>query len=104
MADYCGNFLGALASLCFAVTGADTSGAEVQMKALAAPQGRVILTIDGNIGAANAQARADFDLAMLEAMPGARITTPRPGPTACAGSPACRSRRCWRRPARTATS
>lgn len=78
MADYCGNFLGALASLCFAVTGATSSDAEVQTKALDAPQGRVVLTIDGNIAARNAQARADFDLAMLEALPARQIATSTP--------------------------
>jgi hypothetical protein len=78
MADYCSNFLGALASLCVAIAGAATADAGLGVKPLAEPVGRVILTVDGSIGAANAQARADFDLAMLEALPAREITTATP--------------------------
>jgi hypothetical protein len=78
MADYCSNFLGALASLCLAITGAETAEAGRGLKPLAEPEGRVILTVDGSIGAANAEARADFDLAMLQALPALEITTATP--------------------------
>jgi hypothetical protein len=78
MADYCSNFLGALASLCVAIAGAGTADAGRGVRALAEPAGRVILTVDGSIGAANAQARADFDLAMLEALPAREIATATP--------------------------
>jgi hypothetical protein len=77
MSDYCSNFLGALASLCMAVMGAETSTAS-QGRSLAEPQGRVILTVDGRIGAANAEARADFDLPMLQALPAREIVTATP--------------------------
>jgi len=36
---------------------------------LPAPEGEVILSLTGNIAETNAEARADFDLAMLEAYP-----------------------------------
>jgi hypothetical protein len=78
MAGYCSNFLGALASLCMAVAGAEPADAVGGIKALAEPSGRVVLTVDGSIGAANAQARADFDLAMLEALPAREIATATP--------------------------
>lgn len=42
------------------------------------PQGDVILTIDGNIGATNGDGVADFDLAMLEALKSAKIRTNTP--------------------------
>ncbi len=42
------------------------------------PQGDVILTIDGNIGATNGDGVADFDLAMLEALKSAKIRTSTP--------------------------
>ncbi|GAB3185711.1 putative pterin-binding protein [Hydrogenophaga aquatica] len=43
-----------------------------------APQGRVILTITGNIGETNAERQAQFDLAMLEALPQHSFTTQTP--------------------------
>ncbi len=42
---------------------------------LGKPTGDVVLTIDGAIGQANADGRADFDMAMLLAMPAAKIST-----------------------------
>ncbi|WP_198038335.1 molybdopterin-dependent oxidoreductase [Skermanella stibiiresistens] len=45
---------------------------------LAAPAGPVVLTVTGKIDNTNAPSAAQFDLAMLEALPGrvARVTTP----------------------------
>lgn len=43
--------------------------------ALPAPQGPVILTISGKIATTNADGKAQFDLAMLEAIGGATIDT-----------------------------
>ncbi|SFQ77110.1 hypothetical protein SAMN05216176_11453 [Nitratireductor indicus] len=45
---------------------------------LSKPAGDVILTVDGKIGATNAGDAADFDLAMLEALPKATIKTTTP--------------------------
>jgi hypothetical protein len=45
---------------------------------LAAPTGEVILTIDGEIGRTNSPAGADFDMAMLEAMPRTTVQTRTP--------------------------
>ncbi|MET3601639.1 molybdopterin-dependent oxidoreductase [Martelella mangrovi] len=42
---------------------------------LPAPMGRVILTVSGNIGVTNADGAAEFDLAMLDALPQTRFTT-----------------------------
>ncbi len=78
MADYCSNFFGALASLCLAVTSAPPADAGRDVKPLVEPEGRVILTVDGSIGAANAEARADFDLAMLQALPAREFATATP--------------------------
>lgn len=45
---------------------------------LASPTGEVILTLDGNIGRRNAPDGADFDLAMLRALPSASFRTATP--------------------------
>lgn len=45
---------------------------------LASPAGKVILTIDGKIGRHNTLGQADFDLAMLRAMPAVTIRTSTP--------------------------
>jgi hypothetical protein len=42
------------------------------------PTGEVVLTIDGKIGRQNAPGQADFDLAMLRAMPAVTIRTATP--------------------------
>lgn len=45
---------------------------------LAAPSGPVVLTVSGKISQTNGAAGAQFDVAMLEALPGrvAKVTTP----------------------------
>lgn len=45
---------------------------------LAKPAGDVVLTIDGAITSKNAEGRADFDMAMLQAMPSVKIRTTTP--------------------------
>lgn len=45
---------------------------------LAKPTGEVVLTIDGAIANTNVDGRADFDMAMLMAMPSARFRTVTP--------------------------
>lgn len=45
---------------------------------LAAPKGKVVLTITGNVTNKNAEAGAAFDMAMLEALPKATIKTTTP--------------------------
>ncbi|WP_295806912.1 oxidoreductase [uncultured Nitratireductor sp.] len=52
--------------------------ANAQDAALSTPQGDVILTVDGNIGATNGEGVADFDLAMLETLKSAKIRTSTP--------------------------
>ncbi|WP_244423661.1 molybdopterin-dependent oxidoreductase [Nitratireductor pacificus] len=42
------------------------------------PEGDVILTIDGKVGATNGEGVADFDLAMLENLKSGKITTTTP--------------------------
>lgn len=62
--------------------------AAARAAALAAPQGRVVLTIGGAIERRNQGARAAFDLAMLEALPQHRFTTHTPwdsGPVTFSG-------------------
>ncbi|MFC5586200.1 molybdopterin-dependent oxidoreductase [Nitratireductor kimnyeongensis] len=54
------------------------TSAFAQDAALPEPQGDVILTIDGNIGATNGDGVADFDLAMLEALKSVKIRTSTP--------------------------
>lgn len=49
-----------------------------QSDTLAKPAGEVILTVDGKIGVTNGDGVADFDLAMLEALPSAMIKTTTP--------------------------
>lgn len=51
-----------------------TGGAQ----ALDAPRGRVVLSVVGAVGEANADGRADFDMAMLEAMAQHSFTTATP--------------------------
>ncbi len=46
--------------------------------ALDAPQGKVVLTVSGAIGSRNAEGRADFDMAMLAALPQFSFTTRTP--------------------------
>lgn len=50
-------------------------GAAAQTAPLAAPKGRVVLTVGGKIGANNQGQQAVFDMAMLEALPQHRFTT-----------------------------
>ncbi|MFO1336934.1 MAG: molybdopterin-dependent oxidoreductase [Burkholderiaceae bacterium] len=45
---------------------------------LGAPQGRVVLSISGQVGRVNAAGRADFDLAMLAALPQRQLATRTP--------------------------
>lgn len=45
---------------------------------LAMPSGKVILTIEGEIATSNAEGKAQFDQAMLEALPGREIRTRTP--------------------------
>ncbi|GCL65012.1 molybdopterin-dependent oxidoreductase [Pseudaquabacterium pictum] len=47
-------------------------------RALAAPKGKVVLSVVGTLSQANAGARADFDMAMLEALPQHSFTTSTP--------------------------
>lgn len=46
--------------------------------ALDAPKGKVVLSISGKIGPGNAAGRADFDMAMLEALPQHSFATSTP--------------------------
>ncbi|WP_323767036.1 molybdopterin-dependent oxidoreductase [Marinovum sp.] len=61
----------ALATL--AVLAVSATGAVARM--LEAPEGEVILTVSGNVQATNATGKAEFDLAMLEALPVTEFTT-----------------------------
>jgi hypothetical protein len=54
------------------------AGIQTPAHALDAPQGRVILTITGKIGETNAERQAQFDLAMLEALPQHSFVTQTP--------------------------
>ena len=47
-------------------------------QALDAPKGKVVLSVVGAVGLTNAEGRADFDMAMLEAMPQHSFTTATP--------------------------
>ena len=47
-------------------------------RALEAPKGKVVLSVVGLVGRANADKRADFDMAMLEALPQHSFTTATP--------------------------
>lgn len=47
-------------------------------RALDAPRGRVVLSVTGKVGQANAGGRADFDMAMLEALPQHSFSTGTP--------------------------
>lgn len=51
-----------------------TAGAQ----ALDAPKGKVVLSVVGAVGQTNADGRADFDMAMLEAMPQHSFSTATP--------------------------
>ena len=53
-------------------------GLPLPAHALDAPQGKVILTVTGKIGETNAERQAQFDLAMLEALPQHSFTTQTP--------------------------
>ncbi|MFN0042432.1 MAG: hypothetical protein ACKVSF_04365 [Alphaproteobacteria bacterium] len=57
---------------------ATTAGSPAAQTALAAPKGKVILTITGTIAVKNATNGATFDLAMLDAMPKTTIKTATP--------------------------
>lgn len=52
--------------------------AAAQDTELPKPEGNVILTIDGNIGATNGEGVADFDIAMLEKLKSEKIKTSTP--------------------------
>lgn len=47
-------------------------------RALVAPQGKVVLTILGQVGTTNAPGRAEFDMAMLAALPQRQLVTHTP--------------------------
>ena len=47
-------------------------------RALVAPKGKVVLSLVGALGQTNAAGRADFDMAMLEALPQHSFTTTTP--------------------------
>lgn len=64
----------ALAWLCWAGAGAVAAEANAR-NALPMPQGEVLLTVRGAIERANVQGTAQFDRAMLEALPRMHITT-----------------------------
>ncbi len=53
-------------------------GAPAQADGLAAPTGKVVLTLTGKVGKTNNGARAEFDMAMLEALPQQSFTTNTP--------------------------
>lgn len=52
--------------------------AKDHISALPSPTGHVVLTVTGNIQITNSYGQADFDLAMLQAMPISRIVTSTP--------------------------
>jgi hypothetical protein len=54
------------------------AGAPPQAWALAAPKGKVLLSVTGRVTQRNADDRADFDLAMLDALPQHGFTTSTP--------------------------
>jgi hypothetical protein len=47
-------------------------------RALDAPKGKVVLSVVGQVGTTNVEGRADFDMAMLEALPQHSFTTSTP--------------------------
>ncbi|MEY4749767.1 MAG: hypothetical protein RIQ60_1981 [Pseudomonadota bacterium] len=49
-----------------------------QQAGLAAPKGKVVLTITGKIGKTNAAGKAEFDMAMIEALPQHSFSTKTP--------------------------
>ncbi len=53
-------------------------GAPAQADGLAAPTGKVVLTLTGKVSKTNNGARAEFDMAMLEALPQQSFTTNTP--------------------------
>lgn len=57
------------------VTGAFSASAWAQSVPLATPQGKVVLTVTGNITKPNAGKQAVFDLKMIEALPQHSFTT-----------------------------
>jgi hypothetical protein len=63
-----------LGAFCLATTLSVTSVSFAQ-DALPTPEGNVILTISGPIGKTNAEEGAQFDLAMLKALPAREFTT-----------------------------
>ncbi|CAN0655243.1 molybdopterin-dependent oxidoreductase [Nitratireductor aquimarinus] len=69
-----GGWFAALAVLLFSFV----APAAAQNAELPKPEGNVILTIDGNIGATNGEGVADFDIAMLEKLKSAKIKTSTP--------------------------
>ena len=71
-----GLFLVALCALWLGAGPVASRAAEAQE--LGAPEGRVILTISGRIDHANAKGAAEFDRAMLEAMPFTTVETMTP--------------------------
>lgn len=60
------------------VTGAFSASAWAQSAPLATPQGKVVLTVTGNITKPNAGKQAVFDLKMIEALPQHSFTTQTP--------------------------
>ncbi len=71
-----GLFLAALSALLLGAGPPPSQSAGVQE--LGVPEGRVILTISGRIGRTNGKGVADFDRAMLEAMPFTTVETMTP--------------------------
>lgn len=55
-----------------------TLAASPAAHALDAPKGKVVLSVSGKVGQTNADGRADFDMAMLEALPQHSFSTSTP--------------------------
>ena len=67
------SFFAPLRSLALGLLALAALGASAQAGTLKPPAGAVVLTVTGKIGETNAGASAQFDMGMLEAMPG-RVT------------------------------
>lgn len=67
-----------VAVLCFAIAGASNAHAQAPSLPLASPTGPVVLSIGGNLQNTNRDRQADFDMAMLMALPSVHIYTTTP--------------------------
>ncbi len=65
----------ALAVICLLLPGFLANSAQGTEAQLAAPSGKVVLRVTGQIAAANVGEAAEFDLAMLQALPATTFTT-----------------------------